>query len=356
MTKPTDRKAGRPRLRVRSLGALLDADLPPREPLLEGLLKTGESAMLWAAPGVGKTWASLSIAIAVAGGGTFLHWSAPTPRRVLLVDGEMNLADLRERFVVLLAGAEGIDAEIVRQNVLIIARQDQDPDADFPDIADTEEGGGQRFVFDLARQHGADLVILDNFATLAEVEDENDASAMNPVLSFLMRLKQGSIAAILVHHSGKSGETYRGSSKLEATFEAVIGLKKTTAAIAEGGAAFDLSFTKFRGKRSEAHAETTAWLEGAPGGGLRWTFKRSEADALNQMVAALRSLEFSTQNALAAHLGISKSELSRRKQKAIALGLLKDIEWSMALKAASDCTRPTDLDDDPDTEEPDLTF
>ena len=79
-----------------------------------------------------------------------------------------------------------------------------------------------------SRRTNATLIILDNFSTLAEVADENEASAMTPVLAFLLRLKQEGRARILVHHSGKSRETFRGSSKLATTFEVIIGLSRST--------------------------------------------------------------------------------------------------------------------------------
>jgi RecA-family ATPase len=182
-------------------------------------MKTGDSLMLWAAPGVGKTMASLSIALAVAGGGAFLGWPVRTPRRVLVVDGEMNVGDLRDRLAGLLRGAVGCDARLAGQNILLLARQDQDPDADFPDLATPE---GQERVRRDAEEWGAAMVILDNFSTLAEVEDENSASAMTPVVNFLQKMKQAGIATMLVHHSDKGGNNYRGSSKIEATFEAII--------------------------------------------------------------------------------------------------------------------------------------
>lgn len=78
----------------------------------------------------------------------------------------------------------------------------------------------------MAQRGGAELVLLDNFSTLCEVMDENDAAAMTPTLGFLLRFKQARIACVLVHHSNKGGETFRGSSKLATTFEVIIGLMK----------------------------------------------------------------------------------------------------------------------------------
>ena len=61
--------------------------------------------MLYASRGAGKTHIALGIAYAVATGTAFLRWSAPKPRRVLLVDGEMPAAALRERLEQITAGA-----------------------------------------------------------------------------------------------------------------------------------------------------------------------------------------------------------------------------------------------------------
>jgi hypothetical protein len=180
-------------------------------------------------------------------------------------------------------------------------------------------------------------VILDNFSTLAEVDDENAASAMSPVLSFLLRMKAAGIATILVHHSGKSGESYRESSKLEATFEAVAGLKHPKDAAVRHGTAFDLSFGKFRGKRGEAHAETTAWLEeDARTGSLKWDWKRSEAAVLNQVVAAVQSERFAFDKDAAKSLGMTTPTFNRWKSKAIAGRLITREEWDACLATAKE--------------------
>jgi len=41
---------------------------------------------------------------------------------------------------------------------------------------------------------------------------------------------------------------------------------------------------------------------------------------------------------LAKHLGISPGELSKRKAKAIAQGLIAEVEWERAMKAARECS------------------
>lgn len=326
-----------------TLGDLLKKPIPPREYLLDGLIREGESMMLWAAPGVGKTMAALSMALAIAGGGQFLAWKAPKPRKVLYIDGEMHLADLQERLRGLAAAIPALDMEAAGRNLEILARQAQKPDAYFPDLVDEH---GQQFVFDKATGENFALVILDNFSVLADVSDENDAAAMGPVLTFLMRMKQGSAATILLHHSSKGGDNYRGSSKLATTFEVIAGLAAATGAESRHSSAFDMKFGKFRGKRNETIEVTTAWLEETSGGGLAWAHKPSEDGRLHHLVDAVRSCEFATQKELASALKVSAGKLSGMKAKVFAKGLMKEVEWDDCLSAARDSVADTDGDEE----------
>jgi hypothetical protein len=77
----------------------LNLHIPPREMLLHPILPERGLAMLLCARGIGKTLLGLSMGLAVASGGPLLRWSAPNPRRVLYIDGEMPLACLQERLI-----------------------------------------------------------------------------------------------------------------------------------------------------------------------------------------------------------------------------------------------------------------
>src|SRR5438046_6573134 len=74
--------------------------------ILHPFLPTQGLAMLYSKRGVGKTFVSLGIAVAVASGTKFLKWSAPVARRVLYVDGEMPCATLKERINNIVAGTD----------------------------------------------------------------------------------------------------------------------------------------------------------------------------------------------------------------------------------------------------------
>jgi Mrp family chromosome partitioning ATPase len=91
-TAPTPR-----RLRPLKLAELFALDLKPRGMVLDPIIPEKGLAMLYGMRGTGKTHVALGIAYAAATGSAFLKWRAERPRRVLLVDGEMPAAALRER-------------------------------------------------------------------------------------------------------------------------------------------------------------------------------------------------------------------------------------------------------------------
>jgi hypothetical protein len=250
-----------------TLGELLETPIPERQHILRPWLREHESCLLYAETGVGKSLFALTAALAVAGNGSFLGWKPDakadgTDWRVLYVDGEMHIGDIQERARILMDAVPDISRTKAKSNLKFLARQQQDPAIDFPEITDaTKPGGGQERILEKVLDGKFDLLILDNFSTLGRVVDENNASSFDPIQSFLLKLKTEQVATILVHHTGKSGDTYRGSTKLAATFEVMLHLKRYAGdtpnhnptdreAIAYGEAQFELEWHKLRSQRA----------------------------------------------------------------------------------------------------------
>jgi KaiC/GvpD/RAD55 family RecA-like ATPase len=223
------RKAKGPhKLKMPTLEQLLSAGFKQRKYLLAPWLREQENCMVYAATGVGKSLFAMSAALAVAGGGEFLGWKPDAKPdgegwRVLYVDGEMHVADIQERARQLREGIPKLDRAAVDKNLRFLVRQHQDAGVQFPSIT---EQAGQSFVLDRVRKGKVDLVVLDNFSTLGDVEDENAASSFNVIQQFLLQLKVQEVATMLVHHTGKAEDNFRGSSKLAATFETIIQLAR----------------------------------------------------------------------------------------------------------------------------------
>jgi hypothetical protein len=325
MSTLSDRQGARKgTLKMVSLGTLRERKFPLREHVVGPWLRQSESAMLWSPTGLGKSMLAITIALAVAGGGKVCGWTFERPRRVLLIDGEMHIEDVRDRLVMLSATVDGLDVEAADRNLVVLCRQDQKPDVAFPDLATAK---GQDAVIQRALHMKAELVIADNFSTLADVPDENDASAMTPVLSWLLRMKQAGIATILVHHSGKSNETYRGSSKLATTFEVIMGLHRLEGRTVADGTGFELRWGKFRGKPTTATRDAEMRLVETPEGHLEWAVAPAVQSELLALVEAVKTASFHTQRELAENLGWTPMKVSRGKKQAIAKGLITGQAW-----------------------------
>lgn len=327
MTTTTTARPGAP-LRTITLGQLLEKQFPPREDLVAPWLRQGESAMLFAPAGLGKSMLALTLALAVAGGGKVLGWTSPKPRPVLYLDGEMNIQDLRDRLAMLAGTVEGLDVAAAGQNLTLLSRQDQKADVRFPDLCKEVD---QDEVLRQAEAIKAELVICDNFSTLAELSDENEAAAMSPVLTFLLRMKQAGRATILVHHSDKTASNYRGSSKLATTFEVIIGLFPIQGRTAEEGTGFELRWTKYRGKPTAATRDMEAMLEDGPDGDVKWGRKAASGAEMAALLDAVRSGAFKSQQELAEHLKMDKRVVSRLKGQAIDKRLIGRAEWDACM-------------------------
>ena len=255
--------------------------------------------MIWAAPAVGKTMFSLSLALAVAGGGSFIGWEAPKPRKVLFIDGEMPIQDLQERLEALSSSIEGIDMDAARSRLTILARHDQSPDADFPDLGNDEIA---KDTLNLIRKEQYDLVILDNLSTLAYLDDENSSTAVTPVIRFLQSIKQANVGCIVVHHSSKNGTNYRGSSNLATTFEVILGLTSINNILSDHqGAAFKTEFTKVRNFRNETMQSREIRLC-TTDGKSEWLALADEDETLKAIVAVIKSGKCRKQADIAIHL------------------------------------------------------
>ena len=214
-----------------------------------------------------------------------------------------------------------LDKEKAIANLRLLARQHQEADVSFPLI---NEPAGMTFIRDCVRANGIDLVILDNFSTLGEVEDENAASSFNAIQQFLLQLKVEGVATMLVHHANKTGENFRGSSKLAATFETIIKLERLGPTIEHGAAAFRVRWEKVRaGGPNRTVREVAARLIGDPVAGRtepQWEYETAEIDRLDELKGRIAAGEFLTQVEIADHFDVTPSMAGNIK-KGLRLGL-----------------------------------
>ncbi|MBV8205954.1 MAG: AAA family ATPase [Acidobacteria bacterium] len=229
--------SGQPRLRVVSADELLNLEIPASEMILDPIIPAQGLTMIYSSRGMGKTYMGLGIAYAVATGGTFLRWSAPRPRKVLYVDGELPKRTLQERLAGIIAGLRrqpGIEAD----NLKLIT-----PDLQEGPMPDLATAAGQYMVEQ--ELGGAELLVLDNLSALVRSGKESEGEGWLPVQEWALRLRQRGVATQFMHHAGKSG-TQRGTSRREDLLDVVIALRQPPNYSLEEGLRCQVHFEKVR--------------------------------------------------------------------------------------------------------------
>lgn len=272
---------------------LAELGIPQRAPLLGDWCKEGDYGMIVAPRGVGKTWMSLGIGVAIATGEAFGPWKAPAAQKVLVIDGEMPADELDQR----IRGLGGDD------NLLVLSHE-----------AMFHQGGRS---LNLARQEdqqeilryvikqGVKVLVLDNLSCLVSGLRENDGDAWEPMKLWFLELRRHRVAVVLVHHAGRKGEA-RGTSKREDDLFWALSLKETDENAANG-ARFKSTFTKNRNSARDEPDYNWA-VSPKQGGGYEVTATPIEPESLLRELVE-RGETSATE--IAKELGVAKGTVSK---------------------------------------------
>jgi putative DNA primase/helicase len=204
--------------------------------VLDPVLRERETAMLWAWRGTGKTFVGLAMAYAIASGAKVLRWSAPRPRRVLYVDGELPLQTAQERIAALVAGSE---LEPPSDDYFKIVTPDVQ-EVPLPNLSSREaQQALERVLGDV------EVLFIDSISTLCRSGRENDSEDWLPVQEWALRLRQCGKTVVFVHHAGKGG-SQRGTSRREDVLDLSVRLARPQDYSPDEGARFEVHFEKAR--------------------------------------------------------------------------------------------------------------
>lgn len=195
----------------------LNAEPPPAEWLLEGLICKGDVALVAATPGIGKSLFAQLLSVAVASGserflGKLLHGSGP----VMYLDKENPQDVIYERL-----NPPGMTPE-ARERLHYYYRPDI-----YLDRAPEK-------LLDDAQIIKPALIVLDSLVGFHQ-QNENEAGSMRRLFieGIVPLARETGAAVVVIHHSGKGGDSsyqrIRGSGDIQAAADNVIELTKSRA-------------------------------------------------------------------------------------------------------------------------------
>ena len=293
-----------PRSKVTALtiSDFLTLKLPERSFLLNPIIPQQGLALLYAPRGLGKTYAALSIALAVASGGEVYDWHATSPHQVLYIDGEMPACSMQERLNGL---SKGMKLTVPYPEFFQLITSDLQT-VPMPNLASAV---GQQAIEALIQD--TKLIVIDNLATLCRNGRENESDSWMPVQSWLLDLRRRGLSVLIVHHAGKSGDQ-RGTSAKEDIMDTVISLKRPKGYTMQEGARFEVHLTKARGVAGEEVKPFEAQLI-EENSALSWKKRDIEEAELGQLKKHLEN-GLSIRE-IAEEMGKSKSAIHRLKNK-----------------------------------------
>jgi len=277
-------------------------DLPERKELLSPWLPEQGLAMVHAERGIGKTYFALSCAYAVATGGKFLKFQAPSPRRVLYIDGEMPATAMQERLMQLKL-SQPADEVLLR----IITPDLQPKDQGSINLSDPVFQSALRLEVE-----SADLIVIDNISTLVRGGKENESESWLPAQEWALRQRAEGRSVLWVHHSGKGGQQ-RGTSRREDVLDTSIGLKRPPDYSPEQGAVFEIHFQKSRGFTGDDAQPLEASMTIDERGRQEWCYRSLEASTFDRCCDLAN--EGMKNHEIAMELSLNKSTVSRHVKR-----------------------------------------
>ena len=211
-----------PQLNLLSLDKILRTEKVLEWSVPNFLLK-GSLNLIYGSAGAGKSAFVHALGFAISQGVPF-GWYKPTKQKVLFIDGELTIGEMKSRFERILETLSSeFELDLTTINFLL-SQEIYETQKGYININDKK---WQLILDKIIKDF--DVIIFDNLSTLsfppsgASEDFENKAASWEPIGCWLRFWKSQNKTMIFVHHSAKSG-TYRGSSKIAVEMSLVLSL------------------------------------------------------------------------------------------------------------------------------------
>lgn len=290
------------------LGQMLEITFPVDVELLGAMIIAKSIGMIAGLRGGGKSWLAMLIAYAIAAGKSLEPWGVGAGVQVAILDGEMRIASLKERLVLIHAFNKDEESKATAaENLHIISR-----DGITVEIGSIDTVEGQRQI-DKIIPSGVQFIVLDNLSAWTSGGRE-DSNSWSTIKSWLLSKRLAGVAVLLIHHAGKNGQQ-RGSSAHEDLLDYSILLTPLPSSEDREDTRFSVQHTKLRDNLPELKkvSEYSIWAEDgalhfdvAPAG---FQITAHDAEILSLLEGGMSYEE------IGHRLGVNKSTVSRRLKK-----------------------------------------
>lgn len=298
---------------VLSTNDFLDLQIERRPYILNPLIRPGTLGMIYSPAGFGKTHLALALGISVTYRVPFGDMQPEHPVKTLYIDAEMPSDDLQKRIRDLTYGLGPPEQGFHIWSAEYAERQGWPR----PLLTDKDF---RTAIYDFVSAENYGLLILDNKAALTPGIDESAKMDWDAINQWLLSLRFLGVAAVMVHHAGKSGQQ-RGTSGVEDSLDFIIRLKRPGNYNEEDGCNVDLIFQKARSMYGVDAAPLNFRIQES-GDGLIWVVQPISASNQEIVIAALGSGK--SVSAVAEDVGLNKSTVSRIRAKGIKDGYLEE--------------------------------
>jgi AAA domain len=236
-----------------------------------GLLPPAGILFVGGEPKVGKSLLVANLALSLAAGVGRIGFPIPAPRRVLICQFELPVAQFVSRLTPM-RHALGAAAD---ERLLVDTRATGH-------LLSAAHGLGH--FLEAARAAAAEVIVLDPLYS-AHDQDENDTRAMAALCQSLLRLRDASRAAlVVVHHVRKSigrheiGSAFRGSSALHAVGDSYVLLTRPSPQLATLELRFQFRYAAPQPPRLLELNPHTLWFSSAASPGAAAAAPRRKVD------------------------------------------------------------------------------
>ena len=175
---------------------------------------------------------------------------------------------------------------------------------------------GQSYYSKLIEEENYKVVIFDNISNLNHL-DENKAESWNLIQRWFVQLKNNGKSIIIIHHTNKSKNESRGTSKISDNLNSIIFLEENKDDSRAQTASFKVTFKKNRSFYGEDTETFDAWL----GENGLWEMRNSKVSNRTKVIEQYK-LGMSA-NEISKDLTISLASVYRYIDDASTAGLLK---------------------------------